>query len=334
MKLLFIGPTYIGDAAVATGLLDHLLRRHPGARVTIACGAPAAPLFAHVPGLERVVAFRKRGRIGHWLDLWRAFASTHWDIVVDLRGSGLGWFLHARTRRRFRPGGGFVHRSQALAATLGLPDLPPPVMWTSAAEDEAAARLLPPGHPVLVLGPTGNWPPKLWPMARYAALVRRLTGAAGPLPDARIAVLAAAHERDLVAPLLAALPPERTVPLVGELTLTGVCAVLRRASLFVGNDSGPLYLAVASGAPSVGLFGPTPGLFGPGAGPLVAPWAPKAAAVRTKESAALVKDTPIDGAVGRALMDGLSVELVEAAAIGLLARLNAASHRARAGERG
>ena len=325
MKVLFIGPTYIGDAAIATGLLDHLLKQHPGARVTIACGTAAVALFHAVPNLERIVPVVKRGEIGHWVDLWRQFVGTHWDIVVDLRGSFLAWFLRARQRYIFRVRTDLAHRTQAIAATLGLHDLPPPVMWTSPEDDAEAARLVPPDGPVIALGPTGNWPPKLWPADRFAELVRRLTAPGAPLPDARVAVLAAEHERPIVAPLFAALPPSRTIDLVGRLKLSGVCAALKRASLFIGNDSGPLYLAVACGVPAVGLFGPTPGLFGPPAGAVPAPWAPKAAAIRTQESALTVGDTPIGGPLGWQLMDGLTVDIAERGTRELLSRLQGAS---------
>lgn len=335
MKVLFIGPTYIGDAAIATGLLDHILKQHPSARVTVACGPAAAPLFQAAPNLDRIVKVVKRGAIGHWIDLWRQFVGTSWDIVVDLRGSGLAWFLRAGERRVFRVRSDLAHRTQALATTLGLRELPPPVMWTTPADDAEARRLVPPDGPVIALGPTGNWPPKLWPADRFAELVRRLTAPGAPLPGARIAVLAAEHERPVVAPLLAALPAARTIDLVGKLNLTGVCAVLKRASLFIGNDSGPLYLAIACGIPAVGLFGPTPGLLGPPAGALPAPWAPKAAAIRTQESAQAVRDTPIGGPQGWQLMDGLTVDIAEQGTRQLLSRLQGAGDGAdRAGGSG
>src|SRR5262249_7813347 len=40
-------------------------------------------------------------------------------------------------------------------------------------------------------------------------------------------------------------------------TLKQFAAVARRASLFVGGDTGPLHLAAASGTPIVGVYGPT-----------------------------------------------------------------------------
>ena len=56
-------------------------------------------------------------------------------------------------------------------------------------------------------------------------------------------------------PLLTALPD--AIDLVGRLTLPQVAACLERACLFIGNDSGLMHLAAATGTPTIGLFGPT-----------------------------------------------------------------------------
>ena len=46
--------------------------------------------------------------------------------------------------------------------------------------------------------------------------------------------------------------------------LPEAAALLARARLFVGNDSGLMHLSAAAGAPTLGLFGPTPaGEYGP-----------------------------------------------------------------------
>jgi heptosyltransferase-1 len=51
--------------------------------------------------------------------------------------------------------------------------------------------------------------------------------------------------------------------------VAGLVALLRRADLFVGGDSGPTHLAAALAVPTVALFGPTDparnGPWGPGA---------------------------------------------------------------------
>src|SRR6516225_8850557 len=99
MDILFITATRIGDAVLSTGLLSYLIERHSPARLTIAAGPPAAPLFAWVPGLERIVVVNKR-RFGlHWLALYAAVAPRRWDMVVDLRRSVLPWLLRSGARK-------------------------------------------------------------------------------------------------------------------------------------------------------------------------------------------------------------------------------------------
>lgn len=254
MRILFVTSTYIGDAVLSTLVLNHLLARHPGARVTIACGPQAAPLFARVPGLERLIELRKRRADLHWVGLWRQVVGTRWDVAVDLRGSALTLLIPARRRLIMRGGRRPGHRARYLGRLLGLATPPLPTVWFTEEDRARATAALPPGAPYLVLAPTANWPDKMWPGERFAALARAL----GPdLPGARPVVLAGPGkaERDRAATLLAALP--EAVDLVGRLSLTEVGALLAGAALFVGNDSGLSHLAAAAGCPTLCLFGPT-----------------------------------------------------------------------------
>src|SRR5438105_5950820 len=99
MHILFVTATRIGDAVLSTGLLSHLIERNPGARLTIAAGPVAAPLFEAVPGLDRLLVVRKRRWGLHWPALYSRVVDRRWDLVVDLRGSALAWGLLARERR-------------------------------------------------------------------------------------------------------------------------------------------------------------------------------------------------------------------------------------------
>ncbi len=253
MRILFVTATRIGDAVLSTALLRHLLAMHPAARVTVACGPAATGVFARMPGLERLIPVAKRPLSAHWLDLWRTVAFTRWDLVVDLRASALAWLVPARRRAVGRGGRRPGHRLTHLAEVLHLAPPPLPIAWT-APEDEARAAALLPGLPWLVLGPTANWSGKVWPSERFVAAARALTAPGGALAGARVAVLGGpgAAERDMAAPVLAALPG--ALDLVGTLPLPEAAAVLRRAALFLGNDSGLMHLSAAAGAPTLGLF--------------------------------------------------------------------------------
>lgn len=297
MRILFISATRLGDAVLSTGLLAWLLEHHPGARVTVACGPVAAGLFARVPGLERVLIVEKRPLDLHWVSLWRRVVWSVWDLVVDLRGSALGFCVPARRRVVMRGGRRPGHRLTHIAGAAGVYGLHPAV-WTSPADRAVAAGLLPPARPIIGLGPTANWEGKIWPAANFVALARALTDR---MPQAGIAVFGGpgTQERALASAVLADLPA--AIDLVGRLTLPEVAACLARCTLFIGNDSGLMHLSAASGAATLGLFGPT----------LASEYAPVGRATAFVAA---------PGPAGRAPMASLSVEAVLAAACDLLRR--------------
>lgn len=268
-SILFVTSNRVGDAVLSTGLLDHLLRARPEARFTIACGPAAEGVFARMPGREATFVLEKRPYGRHWLGLWRFAAARRWDLVVDIRGSALSWLVPTRSRAVMRRGRG--HKTEQLAAVLGLDPPPLPVAWTWPEDRDRAARLLQAGRTYVALGPTANWTGKIWPPDRFVAAFEAIARA---IPGALPVVFAGpgAAERALAEPVLAALPG--AIDLAGGLSLPEAAACLARCAVFVGNDSGLMHLAASAGAPTVGLFGPTPA-------DEYAPSGPRSAAVRS-----------------------------------------------------
>ncbi|MEQ8584829.1 MAG: glycosyltransferase family 9 protein [Thalassobaculaceae bacterium] len=313
MRTLFVTSNRLGDAILSTAVLDRLLAERPEARITVACGPVAAALFEAVPQVDRVIAWRKESRGRHWWRLWREVAGSRWDRVVDMRGSALAWTLRAGERRIYRTPRGDGHRLEQMAAALGLAPPLTPRLWMAQDDSARATELLgEDDRPLLAVAPTANWPPKAWPGDRFATLIDRFTGPEGPLPGARVLVAGGPGERDLAAPVLAAVAPERLIDLVDRAPLMTLAAAFARCDLVVANDSGLMHLAAAAGAPTLGLFGPSREAH-------YAPAGPKTAWVRAVESAdALLARSDEAGREPGALMTGLSVEAVERAARDLL----------------
>jgi len=315
MKLLFVTSNRIGDAVLSTGILGHLVDRHPGLAVTVACGPESAPLFEEVPGLERLIPLPKRTWKRHWLGLWASCVGTYWDLVVDIRRSIIGWsVLHRRSMTVPRDGRN-LHRVRLLGSMLGLGDAPPaPRLWTGPAHRARAAELIPDSG-ALALGPTANWRGKIWPADRFVDLARRLTGTGGPLEGRPVAVFAAPHEASDVQDVVRGLNDRTVIDLTGRTGLLDAAACLNRCVLYVGNDSGLMHLAAAAGTPTLGLFGPSrPELY--------APWGDRTAVVRTEESyESLMARAGSDGAVRDTLMRGLTVSRTAGAASDLLRRI-------------
>lgn len=299
VRILFITATRVGDAVLSTGVLATLLQQYPKARLTIACGKSAAGLFYNVPQLERLIIMTKRRYDLHWFDLWKQCVSYRWDITVDLRGSPITWLLLAHKRYIKHGGRRPGHRIHHLAQIFPFSPTPLPTVWLNEDEQKHAATLIPEKQKrqkIIAFGPTANWQGKIWPIERYPLLWEHLYAA---YPNAIPALFYGPGKQEalLARPVLAALP--QIIDAGGRFTLTQTAAMLARCCLYIGNDSGLMHLAAATGIPTLGLFGPSrPSEYAP-TGPL-STW------VAAK------------GIEGETTMTDISVECVAEAALTLL----------------
>lgn len=314
MRALFVTSTRVGDAILSTGVLSRILEENPGLKVTLACGPAAASLFEAMPGLERIIVLDKMLGSLHWAYLWAQTVGRRWDILVDLRNAPVTYLIAARKRYRLtrsRDGG---HRIRSLSKVIGAENDPPaPKLWVDEARRETAKKLIPDSGPVLAIGPTANWRGKQWRGHSFAELIQRLTSPTGILPGARVAIFGRDDERPMALPVIESVPEDRLLDLVGRIDLLTVFACLERASLYIGNDSGLMHLAAASGIPTLGLFGPSPA-------EQYAPWGELCDHVQASKGFDEIFPEDFDHRNTDTLMDSLSVDQAEDAANALWAR--------------
>jgi len=97
-----------------------------------------------------------------------------------------------------------------------------------------------------------------WPHANFALLAARLKAR-----GYRVLIMGGPGDRQTFYDVRS-LFGEDVVDLVGSCNLRVTMALLRKCTIFVGNDSGIMHLAAAAGIPMVALFGPqSPVKFGP-----------------------------------------------------------------------
>jgi lipopolysaccharide heptosyltransferase II len=294
LRILLVRLRQIGDVVFTTPAIHALRRRFPDAHLTYIVEPAAAPVVAHNSHLtEVIVAPRTRGVRGVLADvaLGRRLRDARYDIAIDFHGgpraslltwlSGapvrIGYEIAGRswmyTRRAARPRE--LRRRHSVENQwdlLGALDIPPPersidpVEMPADARSVAAvdARLRLSGiravDPLVVLHVSAGNPFRRWPIEHFVSLTVRL---AADDPTRRIVVTSGPSEGDAAARVIAAarsaLDPgaaERVVS-CGEFSLAELRALLDRASLYIGGDSGPLHIAATTNVPIVGLYGPT-----------------------------------------------------------------------------
>jgi lipopolysaccharide heptosyltransferase I len=102
-----------------------------------------------------------------------------------------------------------------------------------------------------ILNPGGGWPTKLWSVDRFGKLADLLWSSYGITS----LVTYGPGELELAEAVRRSSTSGRALPV--KLTLKAFYSLARGARVYVGGDTGPTHIAVAAGAPIVGLFGPT-----------------------------------------------------------------------------
>jgi lipopolysaccharide heptosyltransferase I len=149
-----------------------------------------------------------------------------------------------------------VDRYLDVAALIGLDTAAPDFSFPAPAQ--AATRIdalldyydIGKAKPLLVMAPGTNWPTKEWRRDGFAEVARHF------LQKGTAVILTGSDSERALCEDVAKLAPG-AVDLAGETTLPELAALLRRATLCIANDSGPMHLAVALARPVIGLFGPT-----------------------------------------------------------------------------
>ena len=294
MNILLIRLRLVGDVVFTTPAVGALRRRYPEARISYLVEQAAAPIVLGNPHLDDVIVVPHARGWRRILDdgrLARSLRARRFDLVIDFHGgprsSWLSWATGARQRigytiagrswlythrvpraRELRPRHSVENQWDLLAAIGAAPPSPdtdPVEMLESAdAVSRVDARLreagVPPGAALIVLHVSAGNPFRRWPADSFSRLAAALVTAS----PARVVVLTAGPSDLTAAATVAAAARARLADADGsrillgdDLDLAGLRALVARAALYIGGDSGPLHLASTSHIPIVGIYGPT-----------------------------------------------------------------------------
>jgi lipopolysaccharide heptosyltransferase II len=294
MRILLVRLRQIGDVVFTTPAIRAIRQRFPDALLSYIVEPAAAPIVLNNPHLDEViVAPRRRGARGVLDDLLlgRRLRAARFDVAIDFHGgpraslltwlSGapqrLGYEVAGRswmyTRRIARPrelrARHSVENQWDLLAPLGIapPDrshhpveMPADAAVAAAVGDRLTAAGVTREDRLIVVHVSAGNPFRRWPAAYFVDLAVSLAAAD---PRRRVLVTSGPSERDAADRVIALAQArlggarDRQVLSCGEFSLAELRALLDRAALYIGGDSGPLHVAATTGVPIVGLYGPT-----------------------------------------------------------------------------
>ncbi len=215
-------------------------------------------------------------------DQFRELRETKFDVAIDFQGLIKSSFVArlSGAKRRYgfdahsmrEPAGRFlltdtfpvssgvhvVEKNLALAAralNISVPkyasDFEFPISITTAHQIESTEATQN-ANDFAILNVGGGWPTKLWSAARFSQLA---DGLLSQYSLRSLVTHGGGSEKELAESIVAGTLPGAAQAV--NLSLKSFYSLAQRARVYVGGDTGPTHLAVAAGAPIVGLFGPT-----------------------------------------------------------------------------
>ncbi|MBC8083890.1 MAG: glycosyltransferase family 9 protein [Hymenobacter sp.] len=275
--VLLIQTAFIGDVILATALLEHLHQTEPGTPVDFLVRKGNEGLLQQHPHVRRVLIWDKKQDKyrGLWRLLRQVRASRYGRVVTLQRFASMGFltafsgaperigfaqnpFSFRFTRALPHVVGGGVHE---VSRNLHLLDpayrgpLVGPRLYPSPPDEAAAAPYAAPGL-YLCIAPTSVWFTKQFPQEQWEKLLAALPA------HYRVYLLGGPPDAAACEQLLRASGRPGIVNLAGKLSLLASAVLMRGAVLNYVNDSAPMHLCSAVGAPTCAVYCSTVPYFG------------------------------------------------------------------------
>ena len=255
----------LGNIIQSLGPFAAIRAHHRNAAITLLTRGAYANWLGHAPYFDRVWIDDAPNwwDLPGWLHLRRRLIAGRFERVYDLQTSRRSSRYFQLFPRAARPqwsgiARGCSHpdpdperdrrhdleRQRGQLCAAGIADVPEAdVSWT---DGDLARFALPQRIALLVPGSAPHRPDKRWPAEHYRTMATALA-ARGLVP----VIVGSAAERPLAAAIR---DGGAVIDLTGQTTLGDVAALARRATLAIGNDTGPMHLIAAAGCRSVVLF--------------------------------------------------------------------------------
>lgn len=290
MKILVIGPSWVGDMMMSQSLYRTLKAEHPSAEIDVMAPAWCRPLLARMPEVNQALpmplghgalALRERRRLGHSLcanryDRAYVLPNSFKSALVPFFAGvpqRIGWRGEMRygllNDLRVLDKVAFplmVQRYIALAydknAIPRAKDLPPPQLrpQLQVGDEETtkaiAAFNLTNHRPIIGFCSGAEFgPAKRWPHYHYAALAQLLIDR-----GYQITLFGSAKDHEAGEQIRAALQENARdfcLNLAGKTQLEQAVILLASCQAVVSNDSGLMHVAAALNKPLIALYGPS-----------------------------------------------------------------------------
>jgi lipopolysaccharide heptosyltransferase II len=278
-KILVIQTAFIGDAILASAMLETLHKHLPEATLHLMVRKGNESLYNQHPYLKQVWVWNKKdGKYRSLIKMLSSIRKEKFDTVINLQRFGATGFLTAFSRSRQTIGfsknpfarfftdkvlhewGNGTHeieRNNALLAPLlgKVKELEKPKLYPTEKDVAAIQEFI--VDDFVCMAPTSVWFTKQFPAKQWIDLCND-----EKLANKTIYLLGAPADKDACDEIIAASKHTQVVNLCGKLNLLQSAALMQQATMNYVNDSAPMHLCSSMNAPVTAIYCSTIPAFG------------------------------------------------------------------------
>ncbi len=259
-KILIITSNRLGDCILSSGLNKYFKQKYSNCHLTFVCGTLPSELFKYCNFIDKLIVLNKKKYSLHWIYLWYKVFFTKWFYVIDLRGTGLSFFLLSKKRTIYRKSlNSEEHKVSELTRKVTGKILSPSfkIVDKINSRTEYLKEILKAkkNKKIIIVAPTANWIGKIWPIERYLELTNSLRKK--KIFCNSIFIFVGPSEEKLGSEILLKKKRKYIYDLFGKLSVIEIFKIMEIADFFIGNDSGLMHMAALAKTKTIGLFGPS-----------------------------------------------------------------------------
>ena len=276
-RILVVRTDRIGDVILSTPVIKNLKSAYPNAYIVFMCRPYTKDVLEGNPYLDEVIVYDKYGRHKSLLSSI-AFSfylrKKHFDWAVILHPTNrvhlttffaaipfrvgwdrkMGFFLSKRIFHHKQLGKKHeLEYTLDILRALGIPIMHKDTYFPLKDESNVKVGVLLRDKGIsdrdnfLAIHPLASCPSKRWPQDYFIKVVRILKKEIG----IKIVVVSSKDEMALSDDIA----KEDVIDLRGKLNISELGSLIKRSSLFLSNDSGPVHIAWTLGVPVISIFG-------------------------------------------------------------------------------
>ncbi|MFH1503825.1 MAG: lipopolysaccharide heptosyltransferase II [Candidatus Omnitrophota bacterium] len=275
-KILIVRTDRLGDLILSTPVIANLRKAYPQTHIAFICRPYTKQVLEGNPYLDEIIVYDKYGKhksLGASIEFAFCLSRKKFDWAIVLHPTNRTHFITFLAGIPLRIGWnrkmGFLlnkkipHNKQqgkkheleytlSILRELNIPITDKKTHFPIKQEsEEKIGKILEDkvflGEKLVVIHPCASCPSKRWPHDSFLKLISLLKA-----QNIKVAIISSESEKELGRKMA---EEKGIIDLRAKLNLSQTASLIKRADLFISNDSGPVHIAAALNKPVISIFG-------------------------------------------------------------------------------